>query len=242
MEELTFLDLVVLQRIEPGTVVEKFGIKINSSFFEAANILGTLKQKGYIDFKSSYPGPSEVEVTQVGARMLEVADEKAKEAVDELDSAVLQKIVAGYKDPDEIKNELNIRSGDLAVHLHKLVKQDLISFMIKNSKISMNITEDGFKKVGATPKMEKPPAEQLIVTGEPQQAEQPAAIAPQEAIAPPAPAEPLKLDRSMKMKAKMEYYIENWKKNPMKLVPYIIVLLVLIVIIIFALLSWLKLF
>ena len=225
MEELTFLDLVVLQRIEPGTVVEKFGVKINSSFFEAANILGTLKQKGYIDFKSSYPGPSEVEVTQVGARMLEVADEKAKEAVDDLDLAVLQNIVAGYKDPDAIKNEINIRSGDLAVHLHKLVKQDLISYVIKNGKISLSITEDGFKKVSVMPKKEKPAEEQIMVTGE----TQPAPSTPPEAIEPPAPAGPVKLDRQARMNAKMEYYMENFRKNPMQLVVYVAGILIVVV-------------
>jgi len=224
MEELTFRDLVVLQRIEPGTVVEKFGVKINSSFFEAANILGTLKQKGYIDFKSSYPGPSEVEVTPVGARMLEVADEKAKEAVDELDLAILQNIVAGYQDSDAIKNELNIRSGDLAVHLHKLVKQDLASYSIKNIKISLSVTEDGFKKVSAMPRKEKPAEEQILVTGAP-----PAEVAePLEPAAPTAPAEPVRLDSSTKRKAKMEYYIENWKKNPMQLAVYVIGVLVVV--------------
>jgi len=222
VEELTFLDLVVLQRIEPGTVVEKFGIKINSSFFEAANILGTLKQKGYIDFKSSYPGPSEVEVTQVGARMLEVADEKAKEAVDELDLAVLRNVVAGHKDPEAIKSELNIRSGDLAVHVHKLVKQDLTSYTIKSGKISLSITEDGFKKVGAVPKKETV-EEEIIVTGEAPSTEQPTAA--------PAPAAgPVKLDRWTKINAKMEYYVEKMKKNPKKIVIYIIVLVLVILI------------
>ncbi|MCX6776553.1 MAG: hypothetical protein NTY73_01105 [Candidatus Micrarchaeota archaeon] len=225
MEELTFRDLVVLQRIEPGTVVEKFGVKINSSFFESANILGTLKQKGYIDFKSSYPGPSEVEVTEVGARMLEVADEKAKEAVDELDLAILQNIVAGYQDSEAIKNKLNIRSGDLAVHLHKLVKQDLASYAIKNLKVSLSITEDGFKKVSAMPRKEKPPEEQIVVTGAPPaEIAEPPALA--EAAATTAPAEAVKLDSSTKRKAKMDYYIENWKKNPMQLAVYVIGILI----------------
>ncbi|MEM3555825.1 MAG: hypothetical protein QXF56_03865 [Candidatus Micrarchaeia archaeon] len=220
MEELTFLDLVVLQRIEPGTVIEKFGPKINSSFFEAANILGTMKQKGYIDFKSTYPGPSEVEVTGVGARVLEVADEKAQEAVDELDVAILQSIVKGVVDPEGIKSELNVRSGDIAFHIHKLVKQDMVSYSIKSGKITLSVTEDGFKRVGV-PKVEKP-AEEIIVTGE----------APKEA----PPAEPVKLDRWTRLKAKWEYYVEKFKKNPKMLVVYAVVLLVLFLIVVYLLL------
>ncbi|NYZ79587.1 hypothetical protein H0N99_05585 [Candidatus Micrarchaeota archaeon] len=223
MEELTFLDLVILQRIEPGTVMEKFGPKINSQFFESANILATVKQKGYIDFKTSHFGNSEVEVTQVGARMLEVADEKAKEAVDNLDLAILQKIVAGYKDPEDIKNELNIRSGDLALRIHKLVKQDLVSYSLRNIKISLSITEDGFKKVGSI-KGEKPPEEQIMVSGEAQPAETAAPVAPTEA----APAGPVKLDSATKRKAKMEYYMENFRKNPKQLAVYIIGALIVV--------------
>jgi hypothetical protein len=224
VEELTFLDLVMLQRIEPGTVVEKFGVKINSSFFEAANLLGTLKQKGYIDFKTSYPGPSEVEVTQVGARMLEVADEKAKEAVDELDLAILQHIVGGYREPDAIKNELNIRSGDIALHVHKLVKQDLVSYAVRSGKVSLSVTEDGFKKVSALPMKEKP-AEEIIVSGEAKPAEEAAA----------APAKPVKLDTWTKLNAKMEYYAENLRKNPKKMAVYVIVFFLVILVVLYLL-------
>jgi hypothetical protein len=140
----------------------------------------------------------------------------------------LQNIVAGCKDPDVIKDELNIRSGDLAVHLHKLVKQDLVSYAIKNIKISLSITEDGFKKVSAMPKKEKPVEEQIIVTGEAQPAEAiavPAAAAP---AAPTPPAGPVKLDKQARMNAKMEYYMENLKKNPMQLAVYIIGALIVV--------------
>jgi hypothetical protein len=224
VEELAFIDIVILQRIEPGSIMEKFGPKINSQFFETANILATLKQKGYIDFKTSHFGNSEVEVTPVGARMLEVADEKAKEAVDELDLAILQKIVAGYKDPDEIRNELNIRSGDLAVHIHKLVKQDLVSYSIRNIKISLSITEDGFKKVGPAPKSE-PAGEQIAVKGEAPHAE---VAAPPAVAEPPAPPGPVKLDREGRMNAKIEYYKENFRKHPAQLVVYAVGILIVL--------------
>jgi len=236
VEELTFTDLVILQRIEPGTMMEKFGPKINSQFFESANILATVKQKGYIDFKTSHFGNSEVEVTQVGARMLEVADEKAKEAVDDLDLTILRKVVEGYKDPDEIKNALNIRSGDLAVRIHKLVKQDLVSYSIRNIKISLSITEDGFKKVGATPKMEKTPEEQVVVTG----AAPAEVVAPPAPEMPPAPAGPITLDTATKRKAKMEYYMENFRKHPMQLVVYVVGALIVVVCVLVAVYMILK--
>jgi len=204
--------------MEPGLVVDKVGSKLNTDFFEGSNIVGTLKQKGYIDFKTNYPSSSEIEVTQVGARMLEVADEKAKEAVDELDLAVLQNVVAGYKEPDAIRNMLNIRSGDLAVHLHKLVKQDLISYSIKGKNIGLSITEDGFKRVSAMPKKEKPAEEEIVVTGE---------AAP---VEPQAPAGPVKLDSQMRMNAKMEYYMEKWKKNPTQPIIYAAALILIILI------------
>jgi hypothetical protein len=232
VEELTFLDLVILQRIEPGTVLEKFGPKINSQFFEAANILATVKQKGYIDFKSSFPGPTEVEVTQVGARMLEMADEKAKEAVDELDLAVLQNVVAGYNDPEVIKRQLNIRSGDLAFHIHKLVKQDLVSYIVKSGKISLSVTEDGFKKVSAMPKKEKP-VEEMVVNGEGPPAE---GVAPPAPAAPEAPVGPVKLDRWGRLNAKLEYYMENWKKNPKKIALYAVILILIVVVVAYLLL------
>jgi hypothetical protein len=227
VEELNFIDLVILQRIEPGTVMEKFGPKINSQFFETANILATLKQKGYIDFKTSSFGNSEVEVTQVGARMLEVADEKAKEAVDELDVAILQKIIAGYTDPEDIKNMLNIRSGDLAVHIQKLVKQDLVSYSIRNIKVSLNITEDGFKKAGPAPKSENLPSEQMMAAPSAPVAEA-APAAPAEPQAPPEPAGPVKLDRQGRMNAKIEYYKENFRKHPAQLAVYVIAALIVV--------------
>jgi len=197
MEELTFLDLVVLQRIEPDTVIERFGTKINSSFFDAANILGTLKQKGYIDFKTTYPGPSAVEVTQLGARMLEIADEKSKEDVDELDAAILGKIAEGHKDFGTISSEINVRGSDLALHLHKLVKKDLASYVLKSGRIELSLTEEGFKRAGKKVKEEEVKEEVLVVPEKYVEGE----------------AKEVKLNKATMRKAKLDYYYANLTAN-----------------------------
>lgn len=197
MEELTFLDLVILQRIEPDTVIEKFGTKINSSFFDAANILGTLKQKGYIDFKTTYPGPSAVEVTQSGARMLEIADEKSKEDVDDLDVAILGKMADGHRDFVAINSEINVRSSDLAMHLHKLVKKDLASYNLKSGRVELSLSEEGFKRAGKRVKEET--KEEVLVV--PEKFEE----------GPVQPKPEVKLDKATMRKAKFDYHFANLK-------------------------------
>jgi len=57
-EELTYLDLLVLRKIDSDSSVEKFGQQINTSFFETANVLGTMKIKGFVDIQSSIGGQS----------------------------------------------------------------------------------------------------------------------------------------------------------------------------------------
>ncbi len=51
-DTINFIDLVALSRITPEATVERFGGLINSSFFDASNILGTLKQKEEFMFHS----------------------------------------------------------------------------------------------------------------------------------------------------------------------------------------------
>jgi hypothetical protein len=216
MEELTFLDLVVLQRIEPDTVIEKFGTKINSSFFDAANILGTLKQKGYIDFKTTYPGPSAVEVTQTGARMLEIADEKSKEDVDDLDLAILGKMADGHRDFGTINAEINVRSSDLAMHLHKLVKKDLASYVLKSGRVELSLSEEGFKRAGKRVKEES--KEEVLVVPEKFEEGQ--------------PKQEVKLDKATMRKAKFDYHFANLKATLEKnwLIYVSIILLTLLVV------------
>lgn len=146
-KELTFIDLVVLQRVGPDTTLERFGSKINSSFFDAANILGTIKLKGYVDIESSM-GASRVSVSEAGKAVLSMAEEKSQGEVDELDKGILRAISQGVKDSEKLADSLNIRSGDLAYHLYKLVKQNYIDYNVRSGRISLMLTENGFKSMG----------------------------------------------------------------------------------------------
>ncbi|VVB66574.1 Uncharacterised protein [Candidatus Gugararchaeum adminiculabundum] len=148
--ELTFFDLMVLERIDRETYVERFGSKINASFFDAANVLGTMKLKGYINIQSS-PGLSPVSCTPDGLDILQAAAAKAKEEVDALDVSITRKISSGAKDPAALAAELNLRSGDLAYRLYKLVRKGLIDYELRATKVSVMMTESGFVKVNGEP-------------------------------------------------------------------------------------------
>ncbi len=210
MDELTFTDLAVLEKIDENTVVEKFGTKINSAFFDAANILGTLKQKGLLDIKASFPGPSEVFLTDKGKMVMSLAKEKAAQELDRLDEIILQTIANGYKDPKKIEEKLNIRSSDLAYHLQRLAVQNFASYNFRSRnaasgnpslpllRVEFALTEQGFARAGYP----QPPSEEELKKDSDDIAEiirdRPPAIA--------APARPLKMDKEARMKAKLEYY------------------------------------
>lgn len=138
--------MVALSKITPGTTVEKFGSLINASYFDGANIAGALKTKGAIDFKVTYPAESEIIITEDGKKILELAEQKAKENFDKLDFEIIQKILQGSKKPEEIEKVLNINQQDIALHLYKLVKQNFVSYTLKGGDISVALTELGFKK------------------------------------------------------------------------------------------------
>lgn len=138
--------MIALSKITPGTTVEKFGSLINASYFDGANIAGTLKTKGAIDFKVSYPAESEIIITEDGKKLLELAEQKAKESFDKLDFEIIQKILQGSRKPEDIEKALNINQQDIALHLYKLAKQNLISYTLKGGDVSVSLTEQGFKK------------------------------------------------------------------------------------------------
>ncbi|MEM2137601.1 MAG: hypothetical protein QW568_00755 [Candidatus Anstonellaceae archaeon] len=148
MNELSFLDLAILKKIDAESSVEKFGSQINTSFFETANLLGTIKIKGYINIESSVGGLSKVTITDAGTSILAVAEQKAKEQIEPLDNAILHALAAGTKDLDSLQNALNIRSGDLAYHLNKLVAQGFADYEIRSAKVSFMLTEQGFNATG----------------------------------------------------------------------------------------------
>lgn len=224
MEELTFTDLAVLERIGENTVVEKFGTRINSSFFDAANILGTLKQKGLIDFKSSFPGPSEVFLTDKGKMVMGLAKEKAAQETDRLDEIILQTIANGYKDPKRIEDKLNIKSSDLAYHLNRLSVQNLASYNFRSGKVEFSLTEQGFSRAGYP----QPPSEEELKRDSEDIAEiihdRPPAIA--------SPAQPVKLDKDARRRAKLEYYSKD-------IVKYAVIGLVVVAVLAAAAYYWL---
>ncbi|MBS3069402.1 hypothetical protein J4441_03485 [Candidatus Micrarchaeota archaeon] len=148
MNELTFLDLAVLLKIDAESTVEKFGSSINTSFFETANLLGTMKLKGYLDIMSSVGGLSRVVLTDAGASILSVANEKARESLDSLDQSILSTLASGVRELDGISSAINIRQGDLAYHLHKLSVQQYVDYTLRSAKISISLTEKGFNSTG----------------------------------------------------------------------------------------------
>ncbi len=156
MNELTFLDLVILKKIDDESSVEKFGSIINTSFFETANLLGTVKIKGYINIESSVGGISKVTLTDAGKSLLAVAQKKASDPSDPLDDAILQALAGGTKELGTMQGSLNIRSADLAYHLEKLVSQGFIDYTVKSAKVSFMLTEKGFNETGGIKVQEKP--------------------------------------------------------------------------------------
>ncbi|MGI0141087.1 MAG: hypothetical protein ACREBF_00335 [Candidatus Micrarchaeales archaeon] len=147
VEDINFLDVACLMRIGPDTVMEKFGGLINTSFFDASTIAGTLKQKGLIEFTNDYPGPNGILISQQGKAILAEADAKSTEPFDTLDSTILQQMSGGKRLPFELGNSLNIRSKDLAFRLYKLYKQNYLIYELKNGNVDLLLTEGGFLKI-----------------------------------------------------------------------------------------------
>ncbi len=141
------MDLIVLTKINQNTSVEKFGSEINSSFFDASNILGSLKQKGLIDFTIIFSVQNKIILTDIGKKLIEDANKKALETLDSLDSEILKQLSVSKRNFIDISSTLNIRPLDIAMHLYKLLKQDNISYTIQNANIELLLTESGFIKL-----------------------------------------------------------------------------------------------
>jgi len=148
MNELNFLDLAILKKVDPESTVEKFGGLINTSFFETANLLGTIKIKGYINIESSLGGISKVTLTDAGASLLVFAEQKTNDPIEPLDNAILHALAGGARELDALQHTLNIRSADLAYHVNKLVKQGFMDFEIRSAKVYFVLTETGFNSTG----------------------------------------------------------------------------------------------
>jgi len=173
MNELTFLDLAILKKVDAESTVEKFGSMINTSFFETANLLGTIKIKGYINIVPSVGGVSSVALTDAGNSLLAFAEQKSGEPIEPLDNAILHALAGGARELDALQTALNIRGADLAYHINKLVKQGFMDFEIRSAKVYFVLTEMGFNATGGVRVQQKldAPEQELKSDAKPAQAE-----------------------------------------------------------------------
>jgi len=148
MSELNFLDLIMLQKVDKDSAVEKFGTLINTSFFETANLLGSLKVKQLVEIESSIGGASPVTLTELGKGVLLEAEEQSAKELDALDSAILSSLSRGVRELDALTTDLNIMPKDLAYHIHKLVVQRYAAYNVRSAKVSISLTEKGFNQLG----------------------------------------------------------------------------------------------
>lgn len=185
---VNFIELVALSRITAESTAERFGSLINSSFFDASNILATLKQKGLVDFVTAFPSQSTLKVTDGGVALLTEAGKKSAEPLDALDMAIMAQLSAGRRGLVDLNGSVNVTQKDLALHLFKLNAQQHISFELANANMNIYLTEKGFlavKNVGQVVQQAgvpyQPTAPQPQV---PAAAEQPPKLEPEELIVP----------------------------------------------------------
>lgn len=144
VDEPTFVDLYALTKINPDSVVEKFGSTINSSFFDASNILGGLKIKGLIDFTTLFGSQNAIVITDTGKELLDEANRRSSELFDNLDQTILKQLSGGQRSPNDLATALNIKQRDLALRLYKLQSQQYISTDFRNGVMALVLTEKGF--------------------------------------------------------------------------------------------------
>ena len=212
MNELNFLDLVILKRVDADSSVEKFGGIINTSFFETANLLGTIKIKGYIDIESSVGGISKVTLTDAGNSILQVAEQRGKEPIDALDNAILHALAGGAKELESLTSQLNIRAADLSIHLNKLASQGFIDYTVRSAKVSFMLTEQGFNSVGGVRVQQKLPTEEAPQTIRPASSEETEELPP--SADHPASAPPWVNPEDVELQEKKEDVLHILKDEP----------------------------
>ena len=170
-DEPNFIDLFALTKITPQTVVEKFGTSINSSFFDASNILGGLKIKGLIDFTTVFGGQNSIAITDLGHKLLDEATAKVNLPLDHLDIAILVQLSGGKRSLNDLTNTLNIMPKDLSMHLYKMMQQGFLSAEFRNGVLNLMLSEKGFMQAKAgLPTAQPQPAPQPVGLQGPQQA------------------------------------------------------------------------
>lgn len=166
--DINYLDLLILRKIDAEATVEKFGGYINTSFFETANLLGTMKLKGLVDIESSIGGRSPLIITGEGRDTLARASQKAGEPLDTLDHAILHALAGGARALSDLQVAINIRPKDLAFHLYKLKSGDYIDDEVHSAHVGFSLTEKGFNLVGvaapSAPVLAAPPGAKPAVT------------------------------------------------------------------------------
>ena len=230
-KDLTILDLIVLEKVEKDTLMESFSGKLYSSFFDTASILGTLQVKHLVTISSSI-GRSIVNRSEIGEKVLMYAEEKASEPIDGLDHVILKSIAGGNKIFESVKNDLNLRSDDLAIHLYRVIKQGYADYEIRNGKITLNITEKGFKLTGFVPKkqsqiteFQQKSKETSAVPPSPKQLDPRVVLSSSDATPAEKVDEPKKLGTIDKIIAKISYFLSHYA--PVVLV-FILLLILLI--------------
>ena len=141
--DLEFIDVIVLKKIDADSTVESFGSRLGG-IFEAANLLGSIKLKGYIDIHSII-GNSPVLLTEKGNLLLQDLELHSRGAITKIDKAVLDSIKDGFSEPKQISRMLNINSRDIAYSLNKLWVKNYLNVSSNNGKVEITLTALGFE-------------------------------------------------------------------------------------------------
>ena len=155
-DQLDFIDLIILEKLEKSATLEGFGGQLNSSFFETAALLGNLQVKKLIEIKSAI-GRSTASRTKLGSELLLHAISEGDEPLDELDHTILKSLAAGANTFQRVKEDINLSSKDAAIRLYKLVRKNYADYEIRNAKLTLSLTEGGFKLTGFVPKKQQSP-------------------------------------------------------------------------------------
>jgi hypothetical protein len=127
-----------------------------------------------------------------GVAALDSADAKALEQPDQLDDAILRALSTGVRDLEMLTVALNVRSSDLAYHLHKLNSHQLVDYSVRAGKVSISLTEQGFNKVGAVRSVQGPAPPAANVPAAPVQQVPPSSpVLPKEIPEQPSEKEPI---------------------------------------------------
>ena len=167
-DDINFVDLLAISKITQGMTVEKFGGVINSSLFDAANVLGSLSIKKLITFTTLMTGQNPITVTDQGKALIAEANAKANEEFDSLDYSVLLQLEAGKRSIVDLGSALNVRQRDLALRLYKLAQQQYITYDFRSGVVDIMLTEKGFTQAKAGMPVKPQPQPQPQPPAQPQ--------------------------------------------------------------------------